>query len=364
MRRIIVKLVFVLLSAFSFCRTEAQVSVILYPEPAKQFFIDDVWKTILINASTKPETVIIQWQIKTGGSQDVLTVTTQAVTLAAGSNSLNATESASAKWDYGNTSAAAVLRSTGKLSYGQYTLGVSVMTLTGKLIGSNSEELDIQPMLPPQLSSPRNEDTVTVKYPLLTWIPPRPVVSGVEVTYSLRLVALQKGQSPAEGLLQNEPLLNLTGLATIYTTYPGTAQELQPGVNYAWQVSASYEGYSLGTTEIWTFTLKPPPPPPADDVIYPVASKVSDGHFYVTKGIIRFAYNNSANDKKLNYVIKRLDKKVNLKSLPDLEVKPGTNKLEIDLRHNAGLKEKEYYDLVITDSKGQVYRVMFYYITQ
>jgi len=36
----------------------------------------------------------------------------------------------------------------------------------------------------------------------------------------------------------------------------------------------------------------------------------------------------------------------------------------VDLRHNTGLHEKEYYDLLITDSKGQVYKLMFYYITE
>jgi hypothetical protein len=79
---------------------------------------------------------------------------------------------------------------------------------------------------------------------------------------------------------------------------------------------------------------------------------------------MRFAYTNSANDKKLTYVIKDLSKKENLKSLPELTIKPGSNKLEIDLRHNTGLRQKDYYDLQITDSKGQVYKLMFYYITE
>ncbi|HWY99322.1 MAG TPA: hypothetical protein VNY36_09560, partial [Bacteroidia bacterium] len=186
----------------------------------------------------------------------------------------------------------------------------------------------------------------------------------LSIIYSLRLVALQPNQSSSEGLLQNAPLVNLDNLSSTYITYPATAEELKPGITYAWQVGASYEGYSLGTTDMWTFTVKPPPPPPADDIIYPVASKTSDGHFYVTKGIIRFAYVNKANDKKLSYVIRRLAKKKNLESLPELDIKAGANKLEIDLQHNTGLKEKEYYDLQITDSKGQVYKVLFYYIKE
>ncbi|HXB10535.1 MAG TPA: hypothetical protein VNZ45_01000, partial [Bacteroidia bacterium] len=145
----------------------AQVSVILYPSPAKQFFIDDLWKTTLINTSTSSNHVIIQCQIKTGNSQDVLTITTQAVTLSPGANSLNATESETAKWNYGSAGAAAILKSTGKLPYGQYTLCIMITTLTGKPLGSNCEELDIQPMLPPELASPRNEEVLTMQYPVL-----------------------------------------------------------------------------------------------------------------------------------------------------------------------------------------------------
>ncbi|HTA81449.1 MAG TPA: hypothetical protein VK783_00815, partial [Bacteroidia bacterium] len=187
---------------------------------------------------------------------------------------------------------------------------------------------------------------------------------GLNIIYSLHLVALQKDQNPAEGILQNVPILNLNDLTSTYTTYQVTAQTLNPDVTYAWQVGASYEDYNLGTTDIWTFTVKPSPPPPTDDVIYPVATKISDGHFYITKGIFRFVYNNKANDKKLKYVIMRMGKREALKALPEIEIKPGVNELQIDARHNTGMKEKQYYDLEITDSKGQVYKLLYIYITE
>jgi hypothetical protein len=364
MKKRLLKFSFVILSLLTFYKGQGQVSVVLFTNPSKQFFIDDLWKTTLINTSTSPINAYVKFEIRNTATNDVLNVTTQAITLITGANRINSSEGVSAKWVYANTETAIILQSTGKLPYGRYTYAVQVFAAsTNKPLGSASNEIDVDPMLPPELSSPHNEDTITVKYPLLTWIPPRPII-GLSIVYSLRLVALQPNQSSAEGLLQNTPLVNLDNLSSTYTTYPATAEELKSGITYAWQVGASYEGYSLGTTEIWTFTVKPPPPPPADDIIYPVAAKTSDGHFYVTKGIIRFAYINKANDKKLSYVIRRLAKKKNLESLPELDIKAGANKLEIDLRHNTGLKEKEYYDLQITDSKGQVYKVLFYYITE
>jgi hypothetical protein len=364
MRKTLLGFLFVITSIAGFNKAEAQVSVVLYTSPAKQFFIDDLWKSTIINGSTSSVNVCLQFQVRNNSTDNVLTLTTQVVTLTPGANRLNTSEGTGGKWVYGNNEAATVFQATGKLPYGQYTYGISVYTAsTNKYLGSSTDELEVRPMLPPELASPHNEEVITIKFPLLSWIPPRPII-GLSIVYALRLVALQPNQTPAEGLLQNPPLVNLNNLPSTYTMYPASSEELRPGVTYAWQVAASYEGYSLGQTEIWTFTVKPPDPPPADDVIYPVAAKVSDGHFYVTKGIVRFAYMNKANDKKLTYVIKRLDKKENLKDLPELAIKSGTNKLQIDLRHNTGLREKEYYDLQITDSKGQVYKLLYYYILQ
>jgi len=364
MRKPLLKISFIVTMILAFIRTEAQVSVVLFTSPAKQFFIDDLWKTTLINTSVKPVNTYAQFIIRNGSVNNVLTLTTQLITLMPGVNHLNQSDGTNGKWVYGSNEASTVFQSTGKLPYGHYTYGVYVYSAsTNRLLGSSSEEIDVQPMLPPELASPRNEEVINVKYPLLSWIPPRPII-GLSIIYSLRLVALQTDQSPAEGMLQNPALVNLDNLPSTYTSYPVSSQSLQVGITYAWQVGASYEGFSLGQTEIWTFTVKPPDPPPADDIIYPVAAKTSDGHFYVTKGIIRFAYDNKANDKKLNYVIKRMDKHENLKSLPEIEVKAGMNKLEVDVSHNTGLKEKQYYDLEITDKKGQVYKVMFYYITE
>jgi hypothetical protein len=364
MRRTTFKFLFICILILGAHRAGAQVSVVFYPSPAKQFFIDDIWKTTLINTSTAIVNVNVQCAIRTGGSLNVLTVTTQVMTLTPGANHFSAIESGSAKWVYGSTEQSTVLQSTGKLPYGQYVLCITIYAAsTNKMLGSNCNEMEVAPMLPPELASPRNQEEISVQYPVLAWIPPRPLI-GLNIIYSLHLVALQKDQNPAEGILQNVPILNLNDLTSTYTTYQVTAQTLNPDVTYAWQVGASYEDYNLGTTDIWTFTVKPSPPPPTDDVIYPVATKISDGHFYITKGIFRFVYNNKANDKKLKYVIMRMGKREALKALPEIEIKPGVNELQIDARHNTGMKEKQYYDLEITDSKGQVYKLLYIYITE
>lgn len=342
---------------------QAQVSVVLFPSQAKQFFIDDFWKATIINLTNATVNTNIQYEIRNNSGEDVLKLVIRNSLLNQGANRLNTTDGIKGSWDYGNTESAMTLQSTGRLPYGQYTFCITVFdALTNKPLGSNCDEREVAPMLPPQLLSPMDKDTVTVQYPLLTWLPPRPL-NGITVMYSLVLTSINKGQTEAEALEQNPPLLKLDGLTNTYTMYPVTAPALEYGKNYVWQVAASCDGYNLGVTDMWEFTLKPPPPAPQEAIIYPFASIVSDGHFYVTHGIFRFAYNNKNNDTQLRYVIKRMDKKEDLKPLPVISIKPGTNKIEVDVRHNHGLRANKYYGLEITDTKGQVYKLLFMYIT-
>jgi hypothetical protein len=169
-------------------------------------------------------------------------------------------------------------------------------------------------------------------------------------------------QTPAEALLQSPPLLNLSGLTTNTMNYPVTAPVLQTGHDYAWQVAASYQEYSLGVTDIWEFKVKPPDPIPPDPIIYPVASNKSDSKFYISHGVFRFAYNNKENEKGLTYTITKMDsKKTVLNGLPEMQLKSGINKMQIDLRKNPGLKDGNYYTLEISDNKKEIFKVLYLY---
>ncbi len=183
------------------------------------------------------------------------------------------------------------------------------------------------------------------------------------VTYSLRLVEVQRGQTLAEALFQNPPLLNLSGLSTCFVNYPVDGVPLHDGCNYAWQVAASYGSQSLGVTDIGSFSEKKEKNKTQEAIIYPVATKINKERFYVSHGIFRFAFNNTANEKTLSYTIKSMDKaNENIKGLPDIELKPGMNKLKVDLKQSSKLQNGKYYYLEITDKKRQVYKLMYYYV--
>jgi hypothetical protein len=361
--KITLRFLILVIALCSLSLSKAQVAINLFSFPAKQFFIDDLWKTVIINASTSPVTAYIQLTISDNNHASILTVTTSLQNLSPGLNHLTSTEGLSGKWIYGNTTSAAILQQTGRLPYGAYVFCVTVFSNMNKQLGVNCIEPEVAPMTPPQLSSPYNTEAIEIKNPVLTWIPPRPVEQGIIVSYNLRLVEMQSSQNSSEALLQNPPLLNLTDLTNTYLNYPVSAPELKSGSTYAWQVGASYEGYNLGTTDIWTFTVKVKEEPPMDDIIYPFVSKKSDAKFYVSHGIFRFAYDNKANEKELTYKITGTDKKQEkLLSLPQVILKSGVNKVQVDIRKNAALKKNEYYNLEVKDSKGKIYKLLYYYV--
>lgn len=338
--------------------SRAQVAINLFPSIANQFSIDDLWKTIIINPTQHSITGYISFQIKTGANTNVLTLTTQTLNLQPGANHLTPSEGTSAKWLYGNGEEAATLQSTEKLPFGGYTFCVTVYSTANSSLGVNCDERNITPMLPPQIAVPSENATVSVKYPVLSWIPPRPSANGI--TYSLRLTKLQNGQTPVQALFQNPPLLNETNLTSAFLSYPVNAPALTPGT-YVWQVEANSGSVNIGTTDIGSFNVKAPESS-QENIIYPVASKSSKEKFYVSRGIFRFAYDNTCNENILSYTIISMKNHEKLKGLPEFALRPGVNRLQVDLKQSGALKNGDYYYLEIKDKRGQTYKVMYYYL--
>ncbi len=97
-------------------------------------------------------------------------------------------------------------------------------TVNNSDVGRNKKA--ISSIIPPQLTYPANEAAINIKNPIFMWIPPHPV-NSMMVTYSIRMVEIQKGQTPAEAFLQNPPLLNLNGLTCTFISYPVSASPLR-----------------------------------------------------------------------------------------------------------------------------------------
>lgn len=114
-------------------------------------------------------------------------------------------------------------------------------------------EFEIGMKYPPHLVYPYDEDTIDTKFPTLTWIPPYPVRQGQVLTFDLKIVKIDSGQTPTSALYGNTSFYSSISLYNNYLPYPLNAPELLEDQPYAWQIKAYVNGQPAGETEIWSF---------------------------------------------------------------------------------------------------------------
>lgn len=116
--------------------------------------------------------------------------------------------------------------STGKLSFGNYEICVS-------LLGSNNEPLTMQcaglavtTISPPYLLSPPDRASLNYKYPFLVWtLPGASAATGVK--YRLVLSEIFPNQTAYDALANNFRILDADGLISNTLPYPSTALPLE-----------------------------------------------------------------------------------------------------------------------------------------
>jgi len=144
------------------------------------------------------------------------------------------------------------------LPEGKYEACVYVYKWGGKeLLTKCCISFESKPVSPPRLIAPKDGATLKEKYPLFQWTPPTPTPK--EVTYTLRIVEIRKGQTKEEAMRTNPAWFEKKGIKGTSFKYPITAKILKGGKRYewkeyAWQVIAFSEGVEVGRSEVWTFS--------------------------------------------------------------------------------------------------------------
>ena len=130
-------------------------------------------------------------------------------------------------------------------------------------------------------------------------------IFGNELTYNLKLVALDKGQSPTDAIYRNLPLLEKYRVRGLSMPYPVTAMPLKEGQKYAWQVTAFWGNTEIGKTEIWAFSLEKPKPIAQINrqESYRLVKQELGSSFYIFSNEIYFAFQNQGYEATLNYSI-------------------------------------------------------------
>jgi len=128
-------------------------------------------------------------------------------------------------------------------------------------LGEDAFEITVETMWPPMLLTPPDGDSLDNAYPLLTWTPAFTSTYTGPIDYTLNLVELFNGQNAYQAIQANPAYFSQNNIPVTMLPYPAGAQVLQIGKTYAWQVHARAGSTSLGSSEVWTFTLKTPATP-------------------------------------------------------------------------------------------------------
>ena len=364
--------------------------VIIQPQglSAMTVTIDNLYNVLLINSTSSPVSGYLEIKVDDPSRKLIFLSKTPLFTLPPGTMLLPLVTVTASSKKFGTGAAATTFSQVGKLPYGSYQVCYTFLSSSeGAIKGVNCSEIITQNPLPPYLISPANKEVIATTYPNLVWHGPSPLDPTV-VRYSIKLTRLKRGQSYGEALRQNPPYLNSSGLMQPRLPYPPTALPLHTGEEYVWQVEAYAGDYSLGITEMWSFRIGDESTnrfsaPEDDEGFYPRIENFQSDGYYITDGIIRFAYDNRSSDTSLVYKIVKaentagsgiidslssitldsssVDSMFLVTETPAVPIIYGMNQLYIDLTTWTGWIDDQYYILEVADNNGRVYKLTYLY---
>jgi len=215
----------------------AQVLVRLSVPPPGRYGIEDLWKATVVSDSSY-DNVWFEGFVLEARQGQVFWAKTKTFSLTRGTkvfgyHSVTIDETKTAP------GYEAFLTRQGTLPQGRYSFELVLKPFD---VG-DSNGFEVKPMGPPRLISPRDGDTVRARYPQFVWAPPVPRPSG-RVTFGLKLVQLLPGQTKEEAMSVNLPWFEKRDMVGTSLVYPSSAQALESGEDFAWQVTGSPGGTS------------------------------------------------------------------------------------------------------------------------
>ena len=255
----------------------------------------------------------------------------------------------------------------GLLTAGKYMVCYTLITnddKTGLPVLEECVPVEIEPLAPPQLITPADTSWVESRYPNFTWIPPSPAAMVPQLHYELLLVEIKKGQNAYDAIQKNTPVYMQRHLSTAFLLYPSSAQSLESGKHYAWQVIARNGEAYAQKTEAWSFKVKPDTTINGiDDNIYPKLGKGYDAHFYICEGNLKFEYNNETADSLVRVTVyewqgapgREVESRV-------IRMKPGQNFIKMEIGGITKYKGEQQYLIEVINNRKETWNLKFKYV--
>lgn len=325
--------------------------------------IDNIYKVRIGNTAAR-QTVNLTIIVTEARSGTVVTINTPAFELMPGVNSVPPGAAYNATVGFGSSKLSTVVRQSGFFPEGDYDYCFRLYeggNHNSNLLDEQCFSYNLQPFSSMQLIQPYDGDKICDKRPAFSWQPLLPAIPGVQ--YRMMLVEVKEGQQRAEALRMNLAIINQRQIPMPVLLYPSLANPLEEGKKYAWQVGAYKNELLLAETEIWDFTIaceKETTSLPAE--AFRNLEDLAKGNFYIARGQLLFAFNNTYAETTLTYSIRCLTKPdEQVKKLPKVKIGRGLNQVTIDLSENSSFTDGYYYIMDVKLPDGELKQLRFIY---
>ncbi|PWV56697.1 DUF928 domain-containing protein [Chitinophaga sp. S165] len=341
---------------------KAQITFAFMPEIQGRT-LENIYKVRMGNPAGR-QTVNLVINVTEAKSGAVVTIRTNAFELMPGMNTVPPGAVYNSGVSFGASKIATVVKQSGFFPEGDYDYCFQLYegnNHNSTLLDEQCFSYNLQPFSAMQLIQPYDAEKLCDKRPTFSWQPLIPAVNGV--MYRLLLVEVKGDQQRAEALRMNLAIINQRQIPMPMLLYPSLANELVEGKKYAWQVSAYKNDLLLAESEMWDFTVeceKAPVDPTPE--AFRNLEDLTKGNFYIARGQVLFAFNNTYAEADLKYSIQCLTKPdQQLKKLPKVKVARGQNQVVIDLSGKSGFVDGYFYIMDVKLPSGEQKQLRFIY---
>ena len=354
----------------------AQITLTLQVPPTGVLLKPQLWNMVIVNSGASDKAVIINMTLSDAAtSQPVMTGTSNIITLTPGANQVTSQTVAPIQYDYLSPDITDQ-NPDGYLPVGNYVVCFAIDDPGGRGPNTFVEEcspVSVEPLSPPVLNTPADEEAIETSLPQFTWIPPTPLQIFSNLNYDFILVEVNQNQNKAEAIQNNVPIYT-TNTTDPFLNYPASAAALDTGRLYAWQVVAKNNSEYAAQSDVWGFTI-------TQQVLsqhlvlspYAMLKKTLDAALATTQDNFRAYYQNESEDTLITYHIFYIndDEYGNdentyreIKS-GDLPLKTGYNLIDIPFTNADGIESGKIYLFQMTNSRNETWSMKFiYYHTQ
>ncbi|HYE55868.1 MAG TPA: hypothetical protein VD996_13540 [Chitinophagaceae bacterium] len=340
--------------------------------PASNIYLkNQLWNLSVVNAGATEPTVRVELLLTdVSSNQPILSGISGVLRLKKGVTQINSLSASPLTYNILNAGYNIDANPGGFLPVGFFNVCFRVLAVgeVSERLAEECDVIEIEPLSPPQLILPFDQDTVHLTRPLFVWAAPAPQIFLASAPlYDLALVEVMPSQTSADAIQQNMPVYFQSGISTTAHPYPASSPELDTARLYAWQITVRNNvNVSMAKSEIWTFRVQKQAHDTAvvtNGQAYSRLSRSNAGSVTIAKGQLSFVYYNELNEASVKiriYDISSSYKAVHLDS-PVCAMRFGQNLVQYNLPGNGNFIDKHVYLLELVNGRNETWYLKFQY---